>query len=307
MVGQWLGLSATTLRRWREERDTGRVGPELRGRRPFLPTRPLLRALLDCVEELFVTGVRAIHRALPEFTRPAIEWAVARVRERRERRSYRAELIWTTVGAVWTMDHTELDEAIDGEFSFLLVVRDLASGRVLSALPTRSTDHGPVVEELERLFRIYGAPLVLKSDNGSGLVGESVGDLLARWGVTALRSPPRTPTYNGAVEAGMGSLKARVAEIARQQGRAGAPTRDDLDAAVTLQRALGRPRTAALSPDEAWQRRTPVPEDERARFLAALAEARESLLRDGVPASILERTAVRNVLTAMHYLEIRRT
>jgi hypothetical protein len=43
------------------------------------------------------------------------------------------------------------------------------------------------------------------------------------------------------------------------------------------------------------------------RLLAAVAEARESLLRDYIPAFILERTTVHNVLTAMHYLGIHRT
>jgi transposase InsO family protein len=220
--------------------------------------------------------------------------------------SANARTVWTRPGSVWTMDHHELEAPIDGEFWFLFVVRDLASGRVLTALPTRSTDHGPVVQELERLFKLWGAPLVLKSDNGSGLVAKEVGDLLKEWGVTALRSPPLTPTYNGAVEAGMGSLKARIAAIAAQHGRPRAWTRDDLDAALCAQSAFGAPRGASISPDEAWRNRERITASERRAFVEALDSARESLSRESDPSPIIERRAVRNVLTSLDYLIIRR-
>jgi hypothetical protein len=137
-------------------------------------------------------------------------------------------------------------------------------------------------------------------------VHRDVRQLLERWGVTSLRSPPLTPTYNGAVEAGMGSLKARIAAIAAQHGRATAWTHDDLDAALCAQRACGAPRGATASPDEAWRARVSIPPEERQRFLEALEVARESLLRDSPPSPIIERKAVRNVLTELTYLIIRR-
>jgi transposase InsO family protein len=294
------------LRRWRAEQGAGKLAPELRGPRPFRTSPAFLRALVECVEEYTLMGVRALHRALPGIPRRWLEWLAARVEERHERRAWRGELVWMRAGTVWTMDHTELEAPIDGQLWFLFVVRDLASGRVLTASPTRSTDHGPVVQELERLFQFHGAPLVLKSDNGSGLVHRDVRQLLERWGVTSLRSPPLTPTYNGAVEAGMGSLKARIAAIAAQHGRATAWTHDDLDAALCAQRACGAPRGATASPDEAWRARVSIPPEERQRFLEALEVARESLLRDSPPSPIIERKAVRNVLTELTYLIIRR-
>jgi hypothetical protein len=124
----------------------------------------------------------------------------ARVQERRKRREGRGELVWTRGGTVWARDHTEFEAPIDGEVSFLPVVGDLASGRVLPALPTPSTDHGPVAAELERLFTIRDAPLVLNVGNGSGLVHVDVRKLQERWPVTSLRSPPLiTPTLNSSV------------------------------------------------------------------------------------------------------------
>jgi len=305
-VAALFGTSASSLRRWRRERQEGKLGSEPRGPKPFQPSSTFLRAILECIEEFVLIGTRALYRALPGIPRVWIEWFCARVRARKARRACQGSLEWTRVGAVWSMDHTELDATIDGEFPFLLVVRDLASGKVLNALPTRSTDHGPVVAELERLFELRGAPLVLKMDNGSGLIHEEVAKRLEGHGVTALRSPPYTPRYNGAIEAGMGSLKHYLKEIAAQQGRPGRPTRDDLEGALLLQAALGGPRGATVPPSEAWRDRTPITAEERRSFLQALAAIRESLLRDSPQAPIVERRAVRTVLTDLKYLVIRR-
>ncbi len=132
------------------------------------------------------------------------------------------------------MDHSELDAPLDEEYPFLLVVRDLASGKILAAIPTRSTGHGPVVDELERLFELQCPPLVFKMDNRSGLIHQEVAKVFARYGVTAMRSPAYAPSYNGSIEAGMGSLKHYLNEIAAQHGRPRYPTRDDLIGALLL-------------------------------------------------------------------------
>jgi hypothetical protein len=48
---------------------------------------------------------------------------------------------------------------------------------------------------------------------------EAFQELLDRWQVFALLSPPRLPRYNGSVEAGNGSVKTRVRqEAARHDG-----------------------------------------------------------------------------------------
>ena len=61
---------------------------------------------------------------------------------------------------------------------------------------------------VEQLFRRYGAPLVLKRDNGSNLNHEAVNELLARWRVIPLNSPRHYPRYNGAIERAQRELKA---------------------------------------------------------------------------------------------------
>ncbi|MBI5527901.1 MAG: hypothetical protein HY897_16345, partial [Deltaproteobacteria bacterium] len=51
-------------------------------------------------------------------------------------------------------------------------------------------------ELLEHLFKIHGAPLVLKGDGGKDLlVSAEVKKLLEEYGVTGLLSPPYYPRY----------------------------------------------------------------------------------------------------------------
>jgi transposase InsO family protein len=58
-----------------------------------------------------------------------------------------------------------------------------------------------VVASTRSIFSTHGPPPVVKSDNGSPFVAEPFEELLKQWQVLALLSPPRTPRYNGAVEA----------------------------------------------------------------------------------------------------------
>jgi hypothetical protein len=53
---------------------------------------------------------------------------------------------------------------------------------------------------LEQLFLHDGPPLVLKRDNGSNLNHQAVDEVLARYLVIPLNSPPHYPPYNGAME-----------------------------------------------------------------------------------------------------------
>jgi hypothetical protein len=80
---------------------------------------------------------------------------------------------------------------VQDEYSRLKVAYEMCPGPATGAA---------VCAVLERAFKTYGAPLVLKRDGGSIFDEESVRDLLRKWGVVALTSPPRTPRYNGRME-----------------------------------------------------------------------------------------------------------
>src|SRR5581483_717564 len=134
------------------------------------------------------------------------------LRKRYQRSIHRLRLVRT--GTVWAMDHAEPPQPVDGKYPYLLAVRDLASGCQLAWLPQGEANAAGTCDALRALFLEYGPPLVIKSDNGSPFIAEDTGQVLAAWGVTHLFSPPQTPEYNGACEAGIGGLKTRTHEQA---------------------------------------------------------------------------------------------
>ena len=177
----------------------------------------------------------------------------------------------------------------------LLAVRDLASGPQLLWLPVTDESADAAAAGLEALFREHGAPLVLKSDNGSAFVAEEFGALLDRWGVWQLFSPPRTPRYNGSCEAGIGSMKTRTHyQAAARGGRAGEWTCTDAEAARQEANETARPWGAGgPTPGEVWAGRQRVEEPERAAFAESVRRSeREARRAQGHPApAVLDRTA----------------
>jgi hypothetical protein len=131
------------------------------------------------------------------------------------------------------VDYTQPPVPVEERFKQVLAGRDLAGSFQLIALPVVAATAAVVVVALDALFRLFGAPLVLKADNGGQFLCYTVRELLDRWGVTLLPSPPLTPRYNGSMEAGIGSLKTHAHHRAIQHGRESVWTADDLEAAWT--------------------------------------------------------------------------
>ena len=184
-------------------------------------------------------------------------------------------LNWTTPGTVWAVDFAEAPNGIDGVGAYLLAVRDLASGRQLLWQPLRQATAAAAAEALAGLLMVLGPPLVLKSDNGSAFGAPAVATLLHNFGVLTLFSPPHTPSYNGAIEAGIGSLKARTAAHAARHDRPGCWTWDDVAAARLEANATARPRgLTGPTPDEAWAAHASIPTDERISFGKLVEEHR---------------------------------
>src|SRR5207245_8901868 len=131
--------------------------------------------------------------------------------------------------------------------------------------------------------------------------------------VIALFSPPYTPRYNGAIEAGIGSLKTRTEEHASRHGRAGQWTYDDVQAARLEANATARPRgSLGPSPDQAWTARRSLPVHDRALFGASLQRHRQQArLEQGYPTEeplavrddrAIDRIAIRRALCEHGYL-----
>lgn len=254
-------------------------------------------------------GRRGSH--LPELTKRA-----RRVCRRRYHQCQHV-LHWTRPGSVWAMDFTETPAPIDGLYPYLLAVRDLASGQLLLALPLVTATAQETIPALAPLFAGHGAPLVLKTDNGSPFCASLTQDFLHDHRVTMLFSPPYWPRYNGAIEASIGSLKTRTEYHAAHEGRPGHWTWDDVVWAKDQANATARPHGPNRpTPDQAWATRTTITAEERLLFQASVAHQRtEVQAQDGWPSSgpsstmderALDRQAIQRALVEHGYLVFRR-
>jgi transposase InsO family protein len=310
-----LDLLPRTLRRWQHDCRVEHQTLAL-GRPTARAPRWERQALLEILGELGPrVGVPTLHACCPTLARA--ELADFLRRYRRVWRHLHQEgwhvLHWTEPGRVWAIDYAEPPLPLDGVYRALLAVRDLASGRQLLWLPVMNPGAEEVVSALTSLFAVLGAPLVLKSDNGSPFSAGRTQALLAAWGVIPLFSPPRTPRYNGAIEAGIGSMKTRSETQAVRHGSPGWWTWDDVEAARAEANATARPRgPSGLTPDESWNTRRPVMSSERRRFRASVQRLRTEEHGDNPTSkeealspreeAIVERRAIRRALEEHGYL-----
>jgi transposase InsO family protein len=315
-IAERLQLSPRTLRQWQADLRCQRLRPQPLGRptcRSSTGQRNAVLALLD--EWGPALGVPALQASFPWMARAELDDLLRRYRRVWRKRHYQAPhvLHWQVAGSVWAMDFTEAPAAIDGLYEYLLAVRDLASGRQLLWLPIGNASAAATTAALASLFARHGAPLVLKSDNGSPFSADDTLALVHRAGVIPLFSPPYTPRYNGAIEAGIGSLKTRTEQQATRHGRPGHWTWDDVAAARLEANATARPRgPRGPSPDDAWTGRQPLTAEERARFHASLQRLRHEVrLQEGYPAQeplavrddrAVDRIAIRRALCEHGYL-----
>jgi hypothetical protein len=179
------------------------------------------------------------------------------------------------------MDFTQPSHPVDGIYDVLFAVRDLASHRQLVWQPLTGETAEAVVPVLRELFAQHGPPLVLKNDNGSAFIAKATHAALLEATVAQLFSPPRRPQYNGALERSNGTLKIYTHQQAVVAGHPFRWTSDDLERARQLANTISRPwGHDGPTPEEAWQQRAPITDDERARFQATLAEQRLEAARD---------------------------
>jgi transposase InsO family protein len=223
-------------------------------------------------------------------------------------------LHWRRPGTVWAADFSEPRQPIDGVYPRLLAVRDLASGYQLLWLPVADESEETAVHGLQSLFQQYGAPLVLKSDNGSAFIGDSFAVLLRSFQVLQLFSPPRLPSYNGSCEAGIGSMKTRTHHQAARRGCPGEWTCDDAEAARLQANETARPwGHTAPTPEEAWTARQSIQPEERAAFVAEVFELEKEVrgeqghpgegLLDRTAQAAVDRIAIRRALVTASCLD----
>jgi hypothetical protein len=315
-----LGMQVATLsawsRRWREDR----LRLEARGRpaeRGDVHSRNLVIAVFHLLGS--GVGVPTLRQFFPAMARRELEELVRRCRVVWRRRGRRLcyMLRWKRAGTVWAMDFAEPPVPVDGMYGYILVVRDLGSSRQLLSLPVREKSGAEVAAALAALFRELGAPLVLKHDNDSAFFVAEVDRLLGVWGIVRLPSPPATPSYNGACEAGIGGLKTRAHHESARHGRPGEWTCDDVEMARLQANETARPwGQAGPTPDQAWRRRQREAVGERLGLQASIDRLakEERLARGWLPEvavgdsedASIHRVAVSRALVELGYLEFRR-
>jgi transposase InsO family protein len=311
-------ISAGTWRNWRRWQDAGKPGLAPRGRPPRCASPSQRQAAIAfLVEHGGQVPLQALQQHVPSV--PRTELADLRQRYQRiarwRRDRFRGRLLWKRVGAVWSMDFTELPEYIGGTDRWILAIRDLTSGYQLAWLSFAQATAECVVQVLTALFLEHGPPLVLKSDNGSQFIAEVTLSLLGRWQVEPLFNPPRRPAYNGGLERTHSILKGYTMAAAAAQGRPAGILPKDLHTARTnanrFTRRFGHDGPTA---EEAWQARQPISDELRLAFRQTVeaqrlaARAARGLPQDAVlnhyQQAAIDREAIRAALVAHDLLEI---
>lgn len=123
----------------------------------------------------------------------------------RERKARLRRVSWNMACLVWSMDEVELRSC--GRKFYLNHIQDLGSRYKFQPLVAEQITAERVAVQLEALFASYGAPLVLKRDNGPALNGQPVNAVLGKHLVIPLNSPSYYPPYNGGMERAQRELK----------------------------------------------------------------------------------------------------
>lgn len=269
-----LGVAPRTLAAWHQQLREGGLQAVPRGRpcrRASAARRNEIIAFLRVVGPGL--GLPSLQAHFPDAAREELSDLLRRFRRvyRKQHRRLLKSLKWLVPGTVWALDHCQAPEPIDGQYPYILNVRDLASGQVLGWIPVAAADSQTTLRLVERLFQEQGPPLVLKSDNGSAFIDAQFQELLESWKVIALRSPPHTPQYNGSCEAGGGAMKRRTQEQATLGGHPGQWTSADLEAALFVANVVLHPHGPnGSTPDELWRARAPIADETRAAFAVSL-------------------------------------
>jgi transposase InsO family protein len=318
-----LNVKSRTLRSWSSAEKLHPWPVNCLGRPSTRAPRQLRMAVLAGLREKPWMSLSDLHAQFPALARAELDDLRRRFGRVLRKRYHETVpvLHWQAPGRVWAMDFAEPAELggceclppVDGLYAYLLAVRDLASGYILAWLPLPDMTAATLLPVLQQLFARQGPPLVLKMDNGSAFRADETKVFLTQAGVLPLFSPPHWPRYNGAIEAGIGSLKTRTDRHAAGRARLDTWTSDDLAAAVLEANTLARYHGS--TPTEAWCTRKLITPNEREAFHLEVKQqrvrARQEQEVQDAPLdhwrnSAIDRLAVPRALVEHGYLWFRR-
>jgi len=209
-----MGLSDSTLCRWRRRLSRGQAAVGRRGPRKVNPLN--FSELRKRIEGLEHGGKRSrgsgsLHRVYGgAISRREFDAMVreARTEATRHRQAEIHHVSWLRSNLAWAMDDCEKSERTAGVTLHLHNLTDLHSRYRLPPLASHCLPCGEeVAGHLQYLFDRFDPPLFCKRDNGGNLNHMAVDQVLEQALVIPINSPPRMAPYNGAVEHTQGEFK----------------------------------------------------------------------------------------------------
>jgi len=130
---------------------------------------------------------------------------LTRKRRKRIRRPHPGKpmTVITEANQVWTLDFKGQFKTGDGVYCYPLTIADGFSRYIFACKGLLSPSHDPVKQAFKRLFREYGLPLRIRSDNGTPFASVALGRLsrLSVWwirlGILPELIAPGCPQQNG--------------------------------------------------------------------------------------------------------------
>lgn len=201
------GLGYRTLMRWKRRLADGK---DALGKRGPKKVRPLdLKKLKARIRNLDhgakrSRGAGRLHGDYgASISRRELNALVRQARDEsnRRRKAERCCVRWLRPNLAWAVDDCSRSETTVSGTLHLHNLTDLCSRYKLPPIASGSLPCGEeVAGHLAFLFNRFGPPLFCKRDNGSNLNHTTVDDVLENAWVIPINSPPKMPSYNGAVE-----------------------------------------------------------------------------------------------------------
>jgi transposase InsO family protein len=211
-----VGLPYSTLRRWRERRRRSSIiwrqpGPSKQSALPVADFRSRVAHLNHGTTRTHGTGL-LISAFRESVSRRLLRALIARLRRRRLRRLRNAKrhVTWHLPNLAWAIDALHLQTSTADPGVVVVLARDLASHFHFEPLVLKAESAEQNLHWLRRLCSRHGPPLLLKRDNGAPFNAAILDNFIAEKGILPLNSPVRHPSYNGAIEHGVGSFKRAV-------------------------------------------------------------------------------------------------
>ena len=307
-----VGLSYASFTRWRTRRD--HATPLVRQPGPPKVGPPDLACLSQDIAQLSHgqdrtqgTGALYAHYA-SNISRRDLMTLVEAARHdlNAQNRQNLRRICWNIPNLAWSMDPCEYRED-QSDKVYLNHMQDLASRYKFSPMTGDIPCGEEIAGYLAAAFDRYGAPLILKRDNGSNLNHTAVNQVLSDHFVLPLNSPVHYPPYNGAIEEAQTELKNGLkTKLAHKPGC----PREHLDAyASSVEHDLNHQLRPCLNGRNACQvyftgKRTFTRWERRDAYVWIMNMRNDILRSDGVELQAAWRIAVEAWLKMKGYITV---